>query len=137
MVIDSSALLAILLDEPGAEAVERAIEADPTRLLSAASLVEAGIVIETRLGEDGARELDLVLVTIGADVVPVDRDQAEEARIAYRAFGKGRHPAALNYGDCFTYALSVTSGEPVLTTSQEFARTDLDTVPLAPDERES
>jgi ribonuclease VapC len=133
MVIDSSALLAILFDEPPAPVIERAIEADPTRLLSAASLVEAGIVVEARLGDVGARELDLVLVTISAAVVPVDREQAEEARRGYRAYGKGRHPAALNYGDCFTYALAATSEEAVLATGTEFAQTDVAVVALPAD----
>jgi ribonuclease VapC len=125
MVLDTSALLVILLDEPESPAYRQAIEEDRTRLLSAASLLEAALVVETRFGEPGGRELDLLLHKAGVQVVAVDRDQAELGREAYRRFGKGRHPAGLNFGDCFPYALSVVSGEPLLYKGGDFSLTDV------------
>ncbi|MGH3730883.1 MAG: type II toxin-antitoxin system VapC family toxin [Micromonosporaceae bacterium] len=125
MVIDTSALVAMLSDEPGAETFEAAVEADPVRLMSTASLVETAIVIESRYGEPGGRELDLWLHRAGIDLVPFNPEHAEVARLAYRQFGKGRHAAGLNYGDCFAYALAKVSGEPLLFKGNDFARTDI------------
>ena len=125
MVLDTSALLAVLLNEPEAPAFRLAIEADPLRLLSAASLVETAIVIEARVGEAGGRELDLLLQKAAIEVVAVDAEQADIARHAYRNFGKGRHAAGLNYGDCFSYALAHSSGEPLLFKGQDFSKTDV------------
>ena len=125
MVIDTSALVAMLCDEPDAQRLEAAVEADPIRLMSTASYLEAAIVIETRFGEPGGRELDLWLHRAGVDVVAVDSDQAEAARVAHRRFGRGRHPAGLNYGDCFAYALAKISGEPLLFIGDYFANTDI------------
>ena len=123
MVLDTSAIAAILFDEPEAPAFEVAIERASVRLLSAASLVELSIVVELRLGEPGGRELDLLLYKAGIEIVPLTREQAEIARRAFRRFGKGRHPAALNFGDCFSYALSKTAGEPLLFKGDDFSRT--------------
>jgi ribonuclease VapC len=128
MVVDSSALLAILLQEAVAEVVARALERGTQRLLSAASLLETAIVIESRKGEIGGRELDLLLYRSMIEVVPVDRDQAELARRAWRQFGKGRHPAGLNYGDCFAYALARTRRLPLLCVGEDFAKTDVELV---------
>jgi ribonuclease VapC len=130
MVLDSSALLVLLNDEPEAEAFRGAVENDPVRLTSTASLVEASIVIESRLGEIGGRELDLLIRKAGIRVVPVDEDQALVARRAFRRFGKGRHSAALNFGDVFSYALSKSSGEPLLFKGTDFSRTDIEQVAL-------
>ncbi|OWJ67329.1 type II toxin-antitoxin system VapC family toxin [Inquilinus limosus] len=129
MVIDTSAILAIFLDEPEAADLERRIAADPVRLISAAIVLEAGIVIEARLGDTGGRELDLWLHRLDAETVPVDAEQAAMARRAWRRFGKGRHPAGLNYGDCFSYALAATRGEPLLFKGNDFSQTDLTTAP--------
>jgi ribonuclease VapC len=131
MVIDTSALLAVLLQEPDAGRVAQAIEAGSPRLLSAASLLEASIVIESRKGEAGGRELDLLMYRGGIEIVAVDRDQAEAARIAWRRFGKGRHPAGLNYGDCFAYALARIRRLPLLFRGTDFSQTDIDCVPVA------
>ena len=128
MVIDTSALVTMLTDEPGAPDFEAAIEADPVRLMSTASYLEAAIVIETRFGESGGRELDLWLHRAGVNLVAVDADQADVARTAYRRFGKGRHRAGLNYGDCFAYALAKTSGEPLLFKGDDFVHTDVGVV---------
>ncbi|MGI9161832.1 MAG: type II toxin-antitoxin system VapC family toxin [Mycobacterium sp.] len=125
MVIDTSALVAMLTDEPGAPDLEAAVEADPVRLMSTATYLEAAIVIETRFGESGGRELDLWLHRAGVNLVAVDADQADTARAAYRIFGKGRHRAGLNYGDCFAYALAKTSGQPLLFKGDDFAHTDI------------
>src|SRR5262245_16480506 len=125
MVLDTSALLAILLGEADAPHFATAIEADSCRLFSAASLLETAIVIECRYGDAGGRELDLLLHRAAIQVVAVDTAQVEVARVAYRRYGKGRHPAALNYGDCFAYALAQTSGEPLLFKGDDFAQTDV------------
>jgi ribonuclease VapC len=125
MVIDTSAIVAILLGEPEAAEFAAAIDHDPSRLLSAASLLEASIVIETRKGDEGARDLDLLIYRAGIQIVAVDAEQAEVARLAWRRYGKGRHPASLNYGDCFAYALAKTSGARLLFKGDDFGRTDL------------
>jgi len=125
MVIDTSAVVAILLNEPDADRFADAIEAAAPRLMSAATLLEASIVIETRKGESGGRELDLLVYRAGVEIVPVDQEQTEIARIAWRRFGKGRHPAALNYGDCFAYALAKVTGSRLLYKGDDFSRTDL------------
>ena len=125
MVIDSSALLAILFDEPERRAFNQMIEADPVRLLSAANFVAAALVVEARLGEAAGREFDLFLHRAEIEIVPVDADQAEIARRAYRRYGKGRHRAGLNFGDCFAYALAKTRGEPLLFKGEDFAATDV------------
>ena len=130
MVIDTSAVIAILTAEPSAPQAARAIEAGASRLLSAASLLEASIVIETRKGEAGARELDLLIYRAAIDIVAVDSDQAEIARVAWRRFGKGRHPAGLSYGDCFAYALAKSRDLPLLFCGGDFTHTDLERVPL-------
>ncbi|MEN8215460.1 MAG: type II toxin-antitoxin system VapC family toxin [Pseudomonadota bacterium] len=126
MVIDSSAIIAILCDEPEAEGFTRAIENDPIRLMSAASLLESSIVIETRYGEEGGCKLDLLLSKAQIKIEPVTAEQAKTARIAFRTYGKGRrHPAALNFGDCFSYALAKISGEPLLFKGNDFSKTDI------------
>lgn len=130
MVIDTSALVAVLKNEAIAAAVRAAIEDDPVRLMSASSVLEAAIVIEARYGEAGGRELDLLLHKAGIEVVAFDAEQMELARHAYRRFGKGHHPARLNFGDCFAYALSRRSGEPVLYVGEDFGKTDVATVTL-------
>lgn len=128
MVIDTSALVAMLGDEPEAHRFEAAVEADPVRLMSTASYLEAAIVIETRFGEPGGRELDLWLHRARVELVSVDAAQADAARSAYRRYGRGRHRAGLNYGDCFAYALASISGEPLLCKGDDFAHTDIGVV---------
>lgn len=125
MVIDSSALIAILLNESDREHFLDLILKDDKRLLSAATAVEAGIVLEYRSSQIAIREFDLFLHQAGVEIISVDATQADRARIAYRKYGKGRHPAALNFGDCFTHALAAVSGEPVLAKGNEFQRAGL------------
>ncbi len=125
MVIDTSALLAILLDEPERRTFNEAIEAAESRRMSAAIFVEVSIVIESRFGAEGIRDLDLFIERAGISLVPVDSDQAQMARRAYSRFGKGRHRAGLNYGDCFSYALAMVLGEPLLYKGDDFGQTDV------------
>jgi len=126
MVIDTSAIVAILFGEPEAERFAEAIEQDPTRLMSAASVLETAIVVESELGEAGARDLDLLLHKAVITVAPFTPDHLAAARHAFRMFGKGRHPAGLNFGDCFSYALSRATGEPLLFKGGDFPRTDVE-----------
>ncbi len=126
MVIDTSALLAVFLDEPERERfLDLIIEAE-TRLISAANALETGIVLEARRGEAAGREFDLFIVRAGVQLVPVDGEQVDVARSAWRKFGKGRHPAALNFGDCFAYALAKASDQPLLAKGTDFALTDIE-----------
>ena len=125
MVIDTSVLLAVLLGEAEAEDFTRAIAADPKCLVSAFTVLEAAVVIHSRKGPTGGRELDLLLHKAGATVVSFDAEQAVLARSAYESFGKGHHPAALNLGDCCSYALSRSSGEPLLFKGNDFSKTDV------------
>lgn len=125
MVLDTSAILAILLEEPEAASMAHFIGQDSKRLISAGTLFELMIVIESRKGEAGGRELDLFLHRARIDVVPFDSEQAEIARIAWRHYGKGNHPAGLNFGDCFAYALAKISGESLLFKGNDFNQTDI------------
>lgn len=125
MVIDTSALVAMLTDEPDAEHLEGCVADDPVRMMSTVSYLETAIVIESRFGESGGRELDLWLHRASVDLVAVDAGQAEAARVAYRRYGKGRHRAGLNYGDCFSYALAKVSGQPLLFKGDDFQKTDI------------
>jgi ribonuclease VapC len=125
MVIDTSAILAVLLDEPERPAFVEAIAAAGTRLVSTATVLEAAHVIQARRGEAGGRELDLFLHRAQFRAMPFDDEQLEIARGAMRRFGKGRHDAALNFGDCFAYALAVATGEPLLFKGGDFALTDV------------
>jgi ribonuclease VapC len=125
MVIDASALVAIFLAEPERQHFVDLILASESRLLSAVSMVEAGIVLEARRGAAVGREFDLFTIRANLQIVSVDSEQAEAARRAWRIYGKGRHPAALNFGDCFSYALAKSSGEPLLAKGTDFALTDI------------
>ena len=125
MVIDTSAILAIALNEPEAALFEQHITNDPVRLISAATVLEISIVLETRMSEEAVREFDLWLQKAEVEIVNVDTVQLEAARHAWRRFGKGRHPAGLNYGDCFSYALAFTRQETLLLKGNDFSKTDI------------
>jgi ribonuclease VapC len=125
VVIDTSALVALLGMEAEAVRLAAAIEQDPQRLISAATLVETGLVIEARYGAAGGRELDLLVARAALVVAPVTAEQADVAREAWRRFGKGQHAAGLNFGDCFSYALARTLGEPLLFKGGDFSETDV------------
>jgi ribonuclease VapC len=126
MVIDTSALAAIFFGEPEREKFIEAITAAETRLISAASVLETGIVLESRQGEAAGREFDLFVVRVKLEIVPVDAEQTDLARSAWRKYGKGRHSAGLNFGDCFAYALAKVSGEPLLAKGTDFTLTDVE-----------
>jgi ribonuclease VapC len=128
MVIDTSAILALLLLEDEAHEIAAAIADDPVRLISAATLLESAIVIESRHGVDGAEKLDRLAEAGGFQVEPVTEKQVRLARLAYRQYGKGRHPASLNFGDCFAYALAKSTGQPLLFKGNDFSKTDLQPV---------
>ena len=125
MVIDTSALVAILQAEAGHEALTRAIRDAPSRRMSTATLVEAGLVMQGRHGDAGARDLDALLRRSEVEYVAVTVHHAEIAREAFRRYGKGRHPAGLNYGDCFAYALATALAEPLLFVGDDFPQTDV------------
>lgn len=125
MVVDTSAILAVFLAEPQRDQFLDLIGQADSRLLSAGNALEAAIVLEARRGESVIRELDSFVHRTGMDIVPFDAEQVDVARAAWRRYGKGRHPAGLNFGDCFAYALAKTSGEPLLATGSDFARTDI------------
>ena len=126
MIIDTSAILAILFGEPDAARYEEAIAMAWPRRMSVAALLEAAIVVESRGGTAAGHELDLFLETASIELIPVTTEQADAARRAWRRFGKGNHPAGLNFGDCFVYALAATSDEPLLFKGNDFARTDIE-----------
>jgi ribonuclease VapC len=125
MVIDTSALIAILFDEPEREALVDAVLRDSVRLIAAPTLVESTIVAEARSGENAGRELDLLLARLRVDVLAFSEEHARLARSAWRRYGKGRHAAGLNLGDCFSYAAAKQEGEPLLFKGTDFARTDI------------
>jgi ribonuclease VapC len=125
MVVDSSALVAILRKEPEAARFTRAILRDSVRLISAANLLEAGIVIDNKAGLSAGRRLDLFVERARIGIEPVTEAQARIARQAYVDYGRGNHPAALNFGDCFAYALAKATGEPLLFKGHDFAQTDI------------
>lgn len=125
MVLDSSAIIAILRLEPEASDLARRIEADPVRLIAAPTLLECGIVLEARYGPEGGHSLDLLVYKSGMDVVSFAADHLAVARDAYRRFGKGRHAAGLNFGDCMAYALAKVTGEPLLYVGEDFSKTDI------------
>ena len=130
MVIDTSALVAITLSEPSEPALRVAVDKAATRTLSSVSLLEAGIVLRARMGEESTSRLDRLIEEIGCEIVPFDLPQAKAAIAAFGRFGKGMgHKAQLNFGDCAVYALAALRGEPVLATGGDFKTTDL---PVAP-----
>lgn len=127
MIVDTSAIVAILYGEPEAERFGRAISQAQRCRMSVANLLEAGIVVEGRGGEARGRALDLFMQSARIELVPVTVDHARRARQAWRRFGKGNHPAGLNFGDCFAYALAEATREPLLYKGEDFARTDIET----------
>ena len=129
MVLDTSAVLAILQNEPERRQFNEAIDAAETRSLSTASFVECSMIVESRYGPDGVRDLDLFIAKAQISLAPVDDEQANLARRAFRKYGKGRHPAGLNFGDGFSYALSKALQEPLLFKGNDFSQTDVDCHP--------
>jgi ribonuclease VapC len=131
MVIDTSAILAILQNEPERRKFNEAIEAAETRSISTASFVEISIIVESRFGADGVRDLDLFMAKAQIALVPVDEDQAQLARQGFQKYGKGRHPAALNFGDCFSYGLARSVDDALLFKGNDFSQTDVECHPAS------
>jgi ribonuclease VapC len=125
MVLDTSAIIAILFEEEEAERFARAIEAAAVRLLSVANWVETGLVVLARKGEQGFNDLERFISDAAIDRVQIDPANGALAIAAFRRFGKGRHAARLNFGDCFAYALAKATGEPLLFKGGDFALTDI------------
>ncbi len=126
MIVDSSAVLTILFGEEEAERYDEAIAKAVNCRMSAGNFLETAIVLGSRRGAAAEHELDAYLRAAAIEVVPVTVAQAEAARRAWRRFGKGNHPAGLNFGDCFAYALAESTGEPLLFKGRDFALTDVD-----------
>lgn len=124
IVVDTSAIIGVLFDEPGRAEIERRLMGSPC-VMSAATRVELGIVVEARAGAGGAQLLDELLTRLEVQIVPVDVGLAHEAIVCWRRFGKGRHPAGLNYGDTFSYALARRMGVPLLFVGDDFQQTDV------------
>jgi len=125
MILDTSALAAILFGEPEAARYTQLIHDTDHCLISAANFVELAIVIEGQIGPDAGRQCDIFFRRAGILVEPVTVEQAHLARQAFLDFGKGRHAAGLNFGDCFAYALAKVTGEPLLFKGQDFSKTDI------------
>jgi ribonuclease VapC len=125
MIVDTSAIVAILFNETDARIYAQAIARADTCRVSAATFVETAIVIESQTKDSGSRQLDAFFRRAGITIEPVTEEHAHLARQAFTDYGKGRHPAGLNYGDCFSYALAKATGEPLLFKGKDFAKTDL------------
>lgn len=125
MIVDTSALVAILLDEADANAFLAALFHAPVRQISAASLFETALVVDRRGDRAASAALEPFIASAAIQIVPVTAEHARLAREAYRRFGKGNHPAKLNFGDCFAYALSKATGDPLLFKGDDFAKTDV------------
>ena len=126
MILDTSALLAVLFDEADADHYEQTIADATSCQMSVANYLEAILVIESRLGEEGGRELDIYLEAAEIELVSVTPEQVQTARLAWRRYGKGNHPAGLNFGDTFAYALAEISREPLLYKGDDFTLTDVE-----------
>jgi ribonuclease VapC len=125
MTLDTSAILAIFQDEPERTEFASLIERSSRRLISTVSVLEAAMVLEGRKGDDAGSDLDLFLQRASVEMVAFDQEQLMAARTAFRRFGKGRHAAGLNFGDCASYALAQCSGEPLLFKGRDFGATDV------------
>lgn len=126
MILDASVIVAIILKEPGWEKLLTAMESSPVLAIGAPSLAEAAIVLTARLSRDSRPLLALTLQEFRIDVIPFGEIHWREAAGAYLRFGKGRHQANLNFGDCLTYATASLARQPLLCTGRDFQRTDLD-----------
>jgi ribonuclease VapC len=125
MILDSSSLVAILTGEPDAELYIQAISRAPRCRISAGNFIELSIVVESQFPVEVLRQCDALFRRVGIVIEPVTVEHAHLARQAFHDFGKGRHPAGLNFGDCFAYALARHTGEPLLFKGSDFSQTDI------------
>jgi len=132
MVVDTSALIAIFLNEPDAEILSATLAASFPRIISAVTVLEASIVMECKKGPAGLALLDELITTAQFEVIPFDDVQQRIARNAYRNYGKGRHPAGLNFGDCCSYALARARNDTLLFKGNDFSKSDIAPTPLVP-----
>jgi ribonuclease VapC len=126
MIVDTSALLSVLLDEPASPRILEAIVDAPAPRMSAANWLEVAMIVEEKGGRLASLRLDEFFRTAGIELAPVTVEQAAAARTAWRYFGRHKHSARLDFGDCFAYALAKTSGQPLLFTGEDFSRTDIE-----------
>jgi ribonuclease VapC len=126
LIVDTSALLAVLLDEPQAGRILEAIVDAPSPRMSAANWLEVAMIVEEKGGRRASLRLDEFIRTAGIGIAPVTVEQAQAARNAWRYFGRHKHSARLDFGDCFAYALAKTSGEKLLFSGEGFSRTDIE-----------
>jgi ribonuclease VapC len=129
MIIDSSAMVAMLFEEPEGHLIDVAITRSAVCRMSSAGLLEASMILQSRRGSDGVRSLDLLILRFGIEIVPFTESHARMARTAFERYGKGRHPAKLNFGDCMAYALAKETGEELLFKGTDFALTDIAVAP--------
>ena len=125
MIVDTSVVVSIAMDEPNSLDLLQKLHQAPARFMSVASAIEACLVLVGRLGEGGRSDLDALLRHLKIELVPVDAEQCAVAQEAGVRFGKGRHGAALNFGDCFSYALAAVRNEELLCAGNDFAQTDI------------
>ena len=130
MMIDTSAIVAILFAEPEANTLQSAIARDPVRKISAVTFLELNMVVEARKGIAAVAELDALMADLHIAIIPFDGAQARRALLAWRHYGKGRHPAGLNLGDVCTFAAASDQEEPILFKGDDFSRTDCSNVPV-------
>ena len=131
MIVDTSAIVAVVLREPGFQAVVDCLEGDEPVAVGAPTLTEAALVLSARLDRDARPKLARLLQEYEIAIVPFAAAHWDEATEAFLRFGKGRHPAALNYGDCMSYAVAKLADQPLLCVGRDFAQTDLSLVPLS------
>jgi len=129
MIVDSSALIAILFKEPEGQLLDVAVVESADCRMSAASFLEASMVVLARRGQEGLRDLDLLIARLGIRLIAFTESQARVARMAFERFGKGRHPAQLNFGDCIAYAMAKDTGEELLFKGTDFGQTDIAVAP--------
>jgi ribonuclease VapC len=127
MIVDSSAMIAMLFEEPEGHRIDAAIARSAVRRISSAGLLEASMILQSRRGADGVRDLNLLVAQFRIEIVAFTESQARLAREAFKRYGKGRHPAQLNFGDCMAYALARETGDELLFKGTDFSQTDIAT----------
>ncbi len=125
MIIDTSAILAVLFQEPEAAAMTAAMVEAPERTMAAPNFLEASMLLQARKGDEGVKSLDVLIARLRIDIAPFDEDMAHIARAAFKTYGKGRHEASLNFGDCIAFALAQSTGRSLLFKGRDFSQTNV------------